>query len=60
MYRIKFTCINVQTQTLVRNWNDTATYPTKTDAVNAAQGAVRVVQTLTNGMCCLSYAIYNT
>lgn len=59
MYKIKITCINTQTQTLVRNWNDTATYVTKTDAMNAAQSAVRVVQTLTNGVCCLSYAIYN-
>lgn len=59
MYQIKFTCINIQNQTIVRCWDDTATYDTKTEAMTAAQSAVRVVQVLTNGVCRLSYAIYN-
>ena len=59
MYKIKFTCINIQTQTLIRNWDDTVTYPTKIEAMTAAQSAVRAVQVLTNGVCRLSYAIYN-
>jgi hypothetical protein len=58
MYKIKFTCINAQTQTFTRSWKDTATYDTRAEAVTAAQGAVRAVQVLTDGVYCLSYAIY--